>query len=77
MFTLPCRYSQKLVCHVITHTMLQHDCELSEDVKITQPLVRIKQDPEAGAAIKQEHDKQVTLLPHLQNMFINSVFDIQ
>ena len=42
--------------------MLQHDCELSEDVKITQPLVRIKQDPEADAVIKHEHDEQVTLV---------------
>ena len=57
--------------------MLQHDCELSEDVKITQPLVRIKQDPEADAVIKQEHNKQVTLLPHLQNMIKHSVFAIQ
>src|SRR5436190_5118536 len=54
--------------------MLQHDCELSEDVKITQQLVRIKQDPEADAVIKQEHNEQVTLLPHLQNMLTHSVF---
>ena len=59
--------------------MFQHDCEfeLSEDVKITQPLVRIKQDTEADVVIKQEHDEQVTLLPHLQNMITHSVFTIQ
>ena len=57
--------------------MFQHDCELSEDIKITQPLVRIKQDLDADAVINQEHDKQVTFLPHLQNMITHSVFAIQ